>query len=237
MVHGYCLQKEYFSQKILIAKALRVLRNVSQGSSSDNIAALLQPLSGESESILQALVKAGDFENDRKIRIPALRVLTNICCDGTEHEVHQVYVGGGLEPLTQALGLREGCAAVLDVVLDALKRIFEVSRGNSEASRVVQVFEESNGKDKLEELLHNERVNSTQSKKANSLWDLYMLELDGLDDDENLPPTSRDMGGLLSFSSSPHVKKLDFGSSNLNNRRSPDQYRPRSFGDQNRGLY
>jgi hypothetical protein len=244
MLHGYFLQRQYFVQRALITKALRVLRNVSQRSSSHHIAALLQPHGGESESILQALVKAGDFEVDRHVRIPALRVLTNICCYGTENEVRQVYLGSGLGPLTQALGLREGCVAVLNVALDALKRIFEVSRGHLEASKVVQVFDEYDGKDKLEELLHNERINSTQEDKAHALWDLYALEHDGLDhsndvvldEDENISPSRDIMSGLHSFSSPP-VKRLDFGSSNLNNRRSPDQDRPRNFGDQNRGLY
>jgi hypothetical protein len=209
--------------------------------SPHQIAALLEPQGMESKSILQSLVETADFNAPLHFRNLALHALANICCHGTDNQVLEVFHRGGLGPLTQALGLTKYNLALLEAVLDAIKRILEVSTGHNEGPKCVQIFEEYEGREKLEVLLNYDHPETQE--KAHTLWDLYQQDSELLDQclgdsndvlDENLAP-NRDEDGCLSLSSP--VKRLDFGSPNTNNSRSEQKNRPRNFGDFNRGLY
>jgi hypothetical protein len=134
-------------------------------------------------------------------RKEALWALSNICTTGNDNHVQALIQCEGLQPLAEALSLKNADASVLVACLDAIERVLEVGeRNNQEYGRL---FDEYNGIDYLENL--QEHPSDSVYKKAITIIEGYFGAEE--EEDENLAPTTTD-SGTFGFGISSPAKQL-----------------------------
>lgn len=125
-------------------------------------------------------------------RKEALWALSNICTTGTDNHVQELIRYKGLQPLVEALSLKNADASVLVAsCLDAIERVLEVGeRNNQEYGRL---FDEYDGIYYLENL--QEHPSHSIYKKTTKIIESYFGGEEE-EEGENLAPTTTYSGGI-----------------------------------------